>query len=75
MSMEIASIRHRHLRAFAETGTNRGLIEAYRLSRMLEFIADAASFEELADPPNYGFHALTGSRKGVYAMTVTRNCD
>ena len=71
--MEIESVRHKALRLFADTGKSKGLIEVERLSRMLNFIAYAESFEDLALPPNYGFHALTGDRKGVFAMTVTRN--
>jgi len=71
--MEIESIRHKALRAFAESGRSRGLIEIERLSRMLNFLDEASSFDELASPPNYGFHALTGDRKGEFAMMVTRN--
>ena len=71
--MEIGSIGHKALRAFAETGKSKGLIEVERLSRMLNYLTDAGSFDELAIPPNYGFHALTGDRKGEFAMTVTRN--
>ena len=50
-----------------------------RLAAMLEdarprlLIADAQDFEELSIPPNFGFHELTGDRKGTYAMTVTKN--
>ena len=40
---------------------------------MLNFLTYSVSFDELALPPNYGFHALTGDRKGEFAMTVTRN--
>lgn len=40
---------------------------------MLTFIGITQIFEGLTRPPNYGFHALTGDRKGSYAMTVTRN--
>jgi proteic killer suppression protein len=40
---------------------------------MLAFIDAAASFEELAVPPNYGLHELTGDRKGTWALTVTKN--
>lgn len=40
---------------------------------MLLFIAGAGSFEELATPPNFGFHPLTGDRAGTFAMTITRN--
>ncbi len=40
---------------------------------MLAYISLTAGFDEFAVPPNYGFHALTGDRKGSFAMTVTRN--
>ena len=40
---------------------------------MLVFIVAAADFGRLAEQPNFGFHALTGNRKGSFAMTVTRN--
>ncbi len=52
---------------------SEGLIEPQRLLDMATFIAVTADFEGLAVPPNYGFHALTGNRKGTYAMMVTRN--
>lgn len=71
--MEIESIRHKALRRFAESGVDKGLPEAMRLRRMLSFIVSAGNFDELAVPPNFGFHALTGDRKGSFAMTVTRN--
>jgi toxin HigB-1 len=71
--MEIASIRHRALRRFAETGVGKGLPEPERLRRMLAYIAMVRSFDEFTAPPNFGFDALTGNRKHVFAMTVTRN--
>ena len=71
--MEIESIRHKALRNFAATGKSKGLIEVERLRRMLAFIASAGSFDDLAVPPNYGFHSLTGDRTGKFAMAVTRN--
>ncbi len=40
---------------------------------MLALIRYAPKFEELTKPPNFGFHALGGDRKGTYAMTVTKN--
>lgn len=40
---------------------------------MLAFIDAAASQDELAGPPNFGLHALTGDRAGTWSMTVTRN--
>lgn len=71
--MEIESIRHKALRRFAQTGNAKGLIEPQRLARMLAYISLVAGFEEFTVPPNYGFHALSGDRKGTFAMTVTRN--
>jgi proteic killer suppression protein len=59
-------------RLFLE-GRTKGLIEPQRLIDMLNFIDVAADFDRLAEPPNYGFHALTGSQQGHFAMTVTRN--
>jgi toxin HigB-1 len=51
----------------------KGVIEAERIIDMIAFLVSAADLDELAIPPNFGFHPLTGSRKGTYAMTVTRN--
>jgi len=73
--MEIESITHKALRRFFETGNARGLPGNLvdRLQKMLAFINAAGNADELATPPNYGFHALTGDRAGEYAMTATRN--
>jgi toxin HigB-1 len=72
--MEIRSIRHKGLRQFFQTGTTKGLVgNASRLRKMLFFIDGAEAFEELATPPNYGLHELTGDRKATWSMTVTRN--
>jgi proteic killer suppression protein len=72
-AVEIRSIRHKALRKFAETGNPKGVIEPERLKRMLAFLVQAQAVDELAVPPNFGFHALTGDRHGSFAMTVTRN--
>ncbi|BBD03214.1 MULTISPECIES: type II toxin-antitoxin system RelE/ParE family toxin [Sphingobium] len=71
--MDIASISHKALRRFVETGKAKGVIEPERIADMIAFMAAASSVDELAVPPNFGFHPLTGDRKGRYAMTVTRN--
>ena len=71
--MEIESIRHKALHKFAETGNAKGVPEPDRLVRMLAYIVTAGAFEELTIPPNFGFHALKGDRKGTFAMTVTKN--
>ena len=73
--MEIESISHKALRRFVETGKPKGLpgdlIE--RLFKMVNFIIDADTLDELSIPPNYDLHPLTGDRAGTWAMTVTRN--
>jgi toxin HigB-1 len=71
--VEIESIRHKALRRFAATGNSKGVVEPARLADMLGFLRFSESFDELVTPPNFGFHRLTGDRKGAYAMTVTRN--
>ncbi|MFM2370679.1 MAG: hypothetical protein RIS85_401 [Pseudomonadota bacterium] len=72
--MEIESIRHKGLRRFFETGSPKGLVgDVGRLGRMLAYIDAAQSLDELAVPPNFGLHELTGDRKGIWSMTVTRN--
>lgn len=71
--MEIEGVRHKNLRKFLETGKARGMMEPERIVDMVAFIDAAESLDELAVPPNFGFHALSGNRKGAYAMTVTRN--
>lgn len=71
--MEIERVRHRRLRKFLETGIAKGVIEPERIMDMIAFIDAVEAFDELAVPPNFGFHPLTGDRKGTFAMTVTRN--
>lgn len=51
----------------------KGVIEAERVVDMIGFLVSASALDELAIPPNFGFHPLTGDRKGTYAMTVTKN--
>lgn len=71
--MEIENIRHKALRKLVDTGKAKGVIEPERVVDMIAFILAAGCFDELSVPPNFGFHPLTGNRKGEYAMTVTRN--
>ncbi len=72
--MEIESIRHKGLRRFFEGGNAKGLVgDVTRLRKMLAFIDAAEGIDELFVPPNFGFHPLTGDRKGTWSMTVTRN--
>jgi len=72
--MDIESISHKGLRRFFETGNAKGLVgDVSRIRKMLAYIDAAASFDELAAPPNYGLHELVGDKAGRWSMTVTRN--
>ncbi len=71
--MEIESIRNKALRRLFLEGKAKGIIEPERLVDMLAFITASADFDRLGQPPNFGFHGLTGDRRGSFAMTVTRN--
>jgi proteic killer suppression protein len=73
--MDIVSVRHKALRAYLESGRTVGLDSrvASRLRNMVAFLVAADNVEELAVPPNFGFHWLAGNRNGIAAMTVTRN--
>lgn len=71
--MEIENIRHKALRKLVETGKGKGVMEPERVIDMIAFILAAAKLDDLTIPPNFGFHALKGDRKGSYAMTVTKN--
>lgn len=72
-AMEIESIKHKALRRFVENGNAKGVMQPERIADMIAFIAAAGTFDDLATPPNFGFHPLKGDRAGEYAMTVTRN--
>ena len=69
--MEIESIRHKALRRLYLENRQQGMIEAARMRRILHYLVDARSFDELFEPPNFGFHPLTGDRAGEFAITVT----
>jgi toxin HigB-1 len=71
--MEIESIRHKALRRLFLENRTKGLIEPARLTRILQYWVDARSVDELFEPPNFGFHRLTGDRAGTFAIAVTRN--
>ena len=73
--MEIESIRHKALRAFAETGRPKGLPGNLvdRLRKMLAYLVAIESADELFAPPNYGAHRLTGDREGEWSLTVSKN--
>lgn len=73
--MEIATITHKALRRFVETGSSKGLDGQLidRLRKMTVYLASIEEPDELRIPPNWGAHELTGDRGGSWSLTVTRN--
>ena len=60
--MIIEDVRHKGLRRLVTHGDRR-VMEPDRLTDMIAFIGAAVAFADLATPPNFGFHALTGDRR------------
>jgi toxin HigB-1 len=73
--MKIATVRHKALRKFLETGKPRGLDArvADRLRNMVAYLQVVQEVDEFLIPPNFGFHWLTGNRAGIASMIVTKN--
>lgn len=73
--MEIGSFVHKGLRRLFEdddaSKVDAGSVQKLRL--ILAFLQDMARIEELKAPPRWGAHQLTGDRKGVWSLFVTRN--
>jgi toxin HigB-1 len=73
--MEIESVRHKALLAFAESGKTKGppgnLVD--RLRKMLVWLDAIDQSSDLFVPPNYGPHQLTGDRNGVWSLIISRN--
>ena len=73
--MQVESIRHKSLRAFAESGKAKGLPGDLigRLRNMLAYLDTIVVTDELLVPPNFGAHLLTGDLAGTWSLVVTRN--
>ena len=70
----IVDFKHKGLERFFRTGANKGIpaASAARIDRMLDLLDQIVIAPE-ADIPGYGFHRLTGDRKGTYSIKVTGN--
>ena len=73
--MEIRNIRHKGLRRFVVHGDTSGIPAdaADKLGKMVSFLQDMKSAEELKAVPSWRAHQLTGDRKGIWSLFVTRN--
>ena len=70
----IKSIRHKGLKRFWTKGDASGLNPQWvkKIDRILDQI-DVIQAPEDLDYGIYGFHALTGDRKGQYALSISGN--
>ncbi len=73
--MDIGSFAHKGLRRLFEDD-DAAKVDAASVAKlriMLAFLQDMAGVEELQAPPKWGAHQLTGGRRGVWSLFVTRN--
>ncbi|MDA8092432.1 MAG: type II toxin-antitoxin system RelE/ParE family toxin [Betaproteobacteria bacterium] len=70
----IKSFRHKGLDRFFSKSDRRGIDakQADRIRRILDRL-DAATKPEDMSIPGFGFHGLSGNRKGTYAISVSGN--
>ena len=73
--MKIRSVTHKGLRRLIEEDNAAALPPAVvpKLRRMLSFLQDMEREDELRTVPGWNAHRLTGDRRGVWSLTVTRN--
>lgn len=73
--MKIRNVTHRGLRRFVERDDAAGLPAGgvERIRNIVTFLLGMESVAELRDVPSWKSHLLTGDRKGVWSLTVTRN--
>jgi len=73
--MKIRNVLHKGLRRFIEDDDSSGLASAVipKLRRMISFLQDMESADELRTVPSWKAHQLTGDRKGTWSLFVTRN--
>jgi toxin HigB-1 len=73
--MLIRSVKHKGLRRLLEFDDASGLQPqvADKLRKMLAFLQDMEREDELHSVPTWKAHLLSGSRKGVWSLFVTKN--
>ena len=73
--MRIRSVRNKGLRRLLEDDDPSGLQPQTvgKVRNMLAFLQDMEREEELRNIPVWKAHQLTGARKGVWSLFVTKN--
>lgn len=73
--MRIRNVIHKGLRRFIDDDDAGGLQPAVvtKVRRIVSFLQDMESEEELRTVQSWKAHMLTGDRKGTWSLSVTRN--
>jgi proteic killer suppression protein len=73
--MRIRNVAHRGLRRLILNDDVAGLqpTVASKIRRMVSFLQDMESEDELRTVPSWKAHRLTGDRKGRWSLFVTKN--
>lgn len=73
--MKIRNVLHKGLRRFMENDDASRLPASAvpKLRRMLSFLQDMEREDELRAVPVWRAHRLTGDRKDIWSLSVTRN--
>jgi proteic killer suppression protein len=70
----IRSFKHKGLKRFFESGSASGIRSSHstRLRMQLSALDTALSVQDM-DIPGYRLHQLSGSRRGIWAISVSGN--
>ena len=73
--MRIRNVLHRGLKRFIEHNDASGLAPAVveKVRNIVSFLQEMEEVQELRDVPSWKAHLLTGNRKGIWSLSVTRN--
>jgi proteic killer suppression protein len=73
--MRIRNVKHRGLRPLIEDDDSSGLQPQAvdKLRKMVSFLQDMNHEDELRSVPTWKAHLLSGDRKGVWSLFVTKN--
>ena len=73
--MKIRNVKHKRLRRFFEDDSAAGLPAQFvdKIRKILAFLQDMESTEELQAVPTWKAHQLTGDRKGTWSLFVSKN--
>jgi len=73
--MKIRNVIHKGLRRFIEDDDASGLQHpvVIKVQRIVSFLQDMEREEELRTVPSWKAHMLTGDRKGIWSLSITKN--